>query len=116
MLRGGNEGLLIAFFGDLDEEQAAVAGRMRQRSGAAVAFVLDGDAWMRGPGGIRFSGGQVPVAERLRLLREGGLDGAAGDARRGARRPVACGRGPCRSRAAAVGGDGRAGDGGRGWA
>ncbi|MFC9234282.1 DUF58 domain-containing protein [Streptomyces decoyicus] len=72
LVRGGNEGLLIAFFGDLDEEQAAVAGRMRQRSSAAVAFVLDGDAWMRGPGGIRFSGGQVPVAERLRLLRRAG--------------------------------------------
>ncbi|MFJ3953371.1 DUF58 domain-containing protein [Streptomyces libani] len=72
VLRGGNEGLLVAFFGDLDEEQAAVAGRMRQRSGAAVAFVLDGDAWTRGPGGIRFSDGQVPLAERLRLLRKAG--------------------------------------------
>ncbi|MGW3012218.1 DUF58 domain-containing protein [Streptomyces sp. NPDC001219] len=71
-LRGGTEGLLVAFFGDLDEEQAAVAGRIRQRSGAAVAFVLDGDAWTQGPGGIRFSDGQVPVAERLRLLRETG--------------------------------------------
>ncbi|MEW9519927.1 DUF58 domain-containing protein [Streptomyces tubercidicus] len=71
-LRGGNEGLLVGFFGDLDEEQAAVAGRMRQRSGAAVAFVLDGDAWRQGPGGIRFSDGQVPVAERLRLLRQAG--------------------------------------------
>ncbi|MFE1173674.1 DUF58 domain-containing protein [Streptomyces sp. NPDC058773] len=72
VLRGGNEGLLVAFFGDLDEEQAAVAGRMRQRSGAAVAFVLDGDAWTRGPGGLAFSDGQVPLAERLRLLREAG--------------------------------------------
>ncbi|MGW7579109.1 DUF58 domain-containing protein [Streptomyces sp. NPDC054765] len=72
VVRGGNEGLLIAFFGDLDEEQAAVAGRMRQRSSAAVAFVLDGDAWTRGPGGAGFSDGQVPVAERLRLLRRAG--------------------------------------------
>jgi uncharacterized protein (DUF58 family) len=83
MLRGGNEGLLVAFFGDLDEEQAAVAGRMRRRSGAAIAFVLDGDAWTRGPGGIRFTGGQVPVAERLRLLRRAGwtaLSVAPGDA------------------------------------
>lgn len=32
VLRGGNEGLLVAFFGDLDEEQTAVAARMRQRS------------------------------------------------------------------------------------
>ncbi|MFI0709335.1 DUF58 domain-containing protein [Streptomyces inhibens] len=83
VLRGGNEGLLVAFFGDLDEEQAAVAGRMRRRSGAAIAFVLDGDAWTRGPGGIRFAGGQVPVAERLRLLRRAGwtaLPVAPGDA------------------------------------
>ncbi|UQA95988.1 DUF58 domain-containing protein [Streptomyces halobius] len=72
VLRGGDEGLLIAFFGDLDEEQAAVAGRMRQRSSAAVAFVLDDDDWTRGPGGIRFSGGQVPLDERLRMLREAG--------------------------------------------
>ncbi|MET9291737.1 DUF58 domain-containing protein [Streptomyces sp. NPDC003077] len=72
VLRGGNEGLLIAFFGDLDEEQAAVAGRMRQRTGAAVAFVLDGDAWASGPGGIRLTGGQTPLAERLRLLHEAG--------------------------------------------
>ncbi|MFF8790595.1 DUF58 domain-containing protein [Streptomyces sp. NPDC015125] len=71
-VRGGDEGVLIAFFGDLDEEQAAVAGRIRQRCGAAVAFVLDGDAWTRGPAGIRFSAGQVPVAERLRLLRRAG--------------------------------------------
>lgn len=71
-VRGGDEGVLIAFFGDLDEEQAAVAGRIRQRCGAAVAFVLDGDAWTRGPGGISFSAGQVPVAERVRLLRRAG--------------------------------------------
>lgn len=48
VLRGGDEGLLIAFLGDLDEEQAAVAARMRQRSGGGVAFVLDGDAWVSG--------------------------------------------------------------------
>jgi len=72
VLRGSNEGLLVAFFGDLDEQQAAVAGRMRQRCAAAVAFVLDGDAFTRRPGGLRFSAGQVPVADRLRLLRQAG--------------------------------------------
>jgi uncharacterized protein (DUF58 family) len=66
VLRGGNEGLLIAFVGDIDEEQAAVAARMRQRSGAAVAFVLDSGTWL--------TGGAVSgaVDERLRQLREAG--------------------------------------------
>ncbi|WP_167538314.1 DUF58 domain-containing protein [Streptomyces albofaciens] len=73
VLRGGNEGLLVAFFGDLDEEQTAVACRMRQRGGAAVAFVLDGDAWTRGTG-LRTAGGRppLPLAERLRMLQEAG--------------------------------------------
>ncbi|WP_310727693.1 DUF58 domain-containing protein [Streptomyces sp. N2A] len=72
VLRGGSEGLLIAFLGDLDTEQAAIAGQMRRRCGTAIAFVLDGDAWNRGPGGIRFATGQVPLGERLRLLRRAG--------------------------------------------
>ncbi|MYT27830.1 MULTISPECIES: DUF58 domain-containing protein [unclassified Streptomyces] len=71
-LRGGTEGLLVAFFGELDEEQAALAGRIRRRSATAVAFVLDADAWSRGPGGIHLSRGGAPVGERLRMLREAG--------------------------------------------
>jgi len=70
VLRGGNEGLLVAFFGDLDEEQAAIAGRMRHRSGGAVAFLLDSDSWVRDP-----SDGSGPLdrgEERLRMLREAG--------------------------------------------
>lgn len=69
VLRGGNQGLLVAFFGDLDEEQAAVAARMRQRSGGAVAFVLDSDTWVQGE-----SHGAAPAGaeERLRLLHESG--------------------------------------------
>jgi uncharacterized protein (DUF58 family) len=70
VLRGGGEGLLVAFFGDLDEEQAAVAARMRRRSGGAIAFVLDGAAWLRdaAPGsGPPGAGGPV-----LRALREAG--------------------------------------------
>ncbi|MFE3069712.1 DUF58 domain-containing protein [Streptomyces sp. NPDC059247] len=65
-LRGGGEGLLIAFLGDLDEEQAALTARMRGRTGAAVAFVLDSGSWL--------TGGAVTgaVEERLRLLREAG--------------------------------------------
>ncbi|WP_327269802.1 DUF58 domain-containing protein [Streptomyces sp. NBC_01218] len=68
VLRGGHEGLLLAFFGDLDEEQVATAAAMRRRSGAAVAFVLDGEAWAPGAG----STPSVPFGERLRLLREEG--------------------------------------------
>lgn len=65
-LRGGTEGLLVAFFGDLDEGQTAVAARMRQRSGVAVAFVLDSTGWTQGAGpGDR-------VEDRLRRLREAG--------------------------------------------
>ncbi|MFG2140670.1 DUF58 domain-containing protein [Streptomyces sp. NPDC048650] len=71
-LRGGGEGLLIAFFGDLDEEQAAVAGRLRQRCDTAIAFVLDGDSWLPGPGGLGFSSGGAPVDERVLMLRKAG--------------------------------------------
>ncbi|GAA2078330.1 DUF58 domain-containing protein [Streptomyces albiaxialis] len=35
---GGAEGLLVAFLGTLDEEQAITVGRMRQRTNRAVAF------------------------------------------------------------------------------
>ncbi|MDQ0403294.1 DUF58 domain-containing protein [Streptomyces sp. NPDC000349] len=70
LLRGGNEGLLVAFFGDLDEEQATVAARMRQRSGGAVAFVLDSGAWARGPADV--PGPSDGSEERLRMLREAG--------------------------------------------
>ncbi|MFE2499791.1 DUF58 domain-containing protein [Streptomyces scopuliridis] len=66
VLRGGTEGLLVAFFGDLDEEQTAVAARMRQRSAVAVAFVLDSTGWTQG------AGPAVPVEDRLRQLREAG--------------------------------------------
>ncbi|MET8475032.1 DUF58 domain-containing protein [Streptomyces sp. NPDC006422] len=73
VLRGGNEGLLVAFFGDLDEEQASVVAKMRRRSGGALAFLLDGDSWTRGPG--------APVsercAERLRMLQEAGWTAVA---------------------------------------
>lgn len=70
VLRGGHEGLLVAFLGDLDEEQAAIAAKMRQRSAGAVAFLLDGDGWVREP-----NGAPDPMKrqeERLRMLREAG--------------------------------------------
>ncbi|MFJ9738122.1 DUF58 domain-containing protein [Streptomyces sp. NPDC101166] len=70
VLRGGNEGLLVAFFGELDEEQAAVAGKMRQRSGGAVAFLLDDDTWGREPNEAPETMNRTK--ERLRMLREAG--------------------------------------------
>lgn len=68
VLRGGGEGLLIAFLGDLDEEQTGVVARMRQRSGGAVAFVLDGAAWVNGES----PQSREEAADRLRRLREAG--------------------------------------------
>ncbi|MEU9386762.1 DUF58 domain-containing protein, partial [Streptomyces sp. NPDC048279] len=70
VLRGGNEGLLVAFLGDLDEEQAAVAAKMRRRSAGAVAFVLDPDTWVREPTDVPAPGNAHE--ERLRMLREAG--------------------------------------------
>ncbi|WP_107459260.1 DUF58 domain-containing protein [Streptomyces colonosanans] len=70
VLRGGNEGLLVAFFGDLDEEQAALAAKMSRRSGGALAFLLDSDTWGREPADVPGSPDQSE--ERLRTLREAG--------------------------------------------
>ncbi|MEU3222899.1 DUF58 domain-containing protein [Streptomyces sp. NPDC006976] len=67
-LRGGDEGLLIAFLGDLDEAQAAVAARMRQRSSGAVAFFLDATAWVNGASPATREASE----RRLRPLRESG--------------------------------------------
>ncbi|MFE1576126.1 DUF58 domain-containing protein [Streptomyces fradiae] len=50
VLRAGGEGLLIAFFGELDAAQAELAARMRRRSGAAVAFVRDAGGGAAGAG------------------------------------------------------------------
>ena len=69
-LRGGHDGLLVAFFGDLDEEQVAVAAKMRQRSSGALAFVLGSEAWMREPADA--PGPLEGSEERLRMLREAG--------------------------------------------
>ncbi|GGS22063.1 DUF58 domain-containing protein [Streptomyces griseoviridis] len=70
LLRGGNEGLLVAFFGDLDEEQAAIAAKMSRRGGGALAFVLDSGVWLREPTDV--PGPSDAAEERLRLLREAG--------------------------------------------
>ncbi|MEU2393696.1 DUF58 domain-containing protein [Streptomyces sp. NPDC007369] len=60
----GGDGLLVAFFGDLDDAQTEMAAKMRGRSGAAVAFVLDPDLWAGRPGS--------QAEERLHRLRETG--------------------------------------------
>ncbi|MFB7500907.1 DUF58 domain-containing protein [Streptomyces sp. NPDC056161] len=81
VLRGGNEGLLVAFIGDLDEEQAGVVAKMRRRGGGAIAFLLDPDTWMRepadAPGPADGPGTVNGTAERLRLLREAGWTAAS---------------------------------------
>ncbi|MCX5378837.1 DUF58 domain-containing protein [Streptomyces sp. NBC_00091] len=59
----GGDGLLIAFFGDLDDTQTEMAARMRQRSAGAVAFVLDSATW---------AGAPSRAEERLRRLRDAG--------------------------------------------
>ncbi|MEV5361525.1 DUF58 domain-containing protein [Streptomyces cellulosae] len=71
VMRSGSEGLLVAFLGDLDDEQAAVLARMRQRSGGAVAFLLDSDDWLREPTDVPGPEGR-PGEEHLRMLRESG--------------------------------------------
>ncbi|MFZ4297055.1 DUF58 domain-containing protein [Streptomyces cinereoruber] len=66
VLRAGGDELLVAFLGDLDEEQASFVARARGRSGVAVAFVLDSGAWLNGrpaPGA---------AGDRVRQLREAG--------------------------------------------
>ncbi|MGW0165155.1 DUF58 domain-containing protein [Streptomyces sp. NPDC003343] len=70
LLRGGNEGLLVAFFGDLDEEQATVAAKMSRRSGGALAFLLDSASWGREPDDVPSASDRSE--DRLRLLREAG--------------------------------------------
>ncbi|MGW2712937.1 DUF58 domain-containing protein [Streptomyces argyrophyllae] len=70
VLRGGNEGLLIAFLGDLDEEQATTVAKMSRRSGGAVAFVLDPDTWTREATDVPRPGDRHE--RRLRMLREAG--------------------------------------------
>ncbi|MFD3455947.1 DUF58 domain-containing protein [Streptomyces sp. NPDC058691] len=84
VLRAGTEGLLVGFFGDLDEEQAAMAARMRQRAGGAVAFLLRRDAWGGADSGDAYDGTAVPdlsagaesaqdgTARTVRLLHEAG--------------------------------------------
>jgi hypothetical protein len=65
----GGDGLLIGFFGDLDDVQTDLAARMRRRSGVAVAFLLDSASWSGRPAQAL---ALPPVEERLRRLRDAG--------------------------------------------
>ncbi|MBT2543650.1 DUF58 domain-containing protein [Streptomyces sp. ISL-44] len=65
----GGDGLLIAFFGDLDDVQTELAATMRQRTGGAVAFVLDSATWSGQPARDQ---ALPPVEQRLRRLRDAG--------------------------------------------
>ncbi|MFD9412675.1 DUF58 domain-containing protein [Streptomyces sp. NPDC059989] len=65
----GAEGLLIAFFGDLDDVQTEMAAKMRQRAGGAVAFVLDSATWAGQPAQNH---ALPPLEQRLRRLRDAG--------------------------------------------
>ncbi|MEU6345345.1 DUF58 domain-containing protein [Streptomyces sp. NPDC046977] len=84
VLRTGSEGLLVAFFGDLNEEQAAMAARMRQRAGGAVAFLMSREDWGGADTGETYHGTDRPdlpagavsdqdgTARSVRLLHEAG--------------------------------------------
>jgi len=81
VLRLGGEGLLVAVLGSLDDEQVARLGRLRRRTGGAVAFLLDTGTWA----GLRhlLPGTEDDEATRqVRALREAGwtvLSAKAGD-------------------------------------
>ncbi|MGW8779144.1 DUF58 domain-containing protein [Streptomyces sp. NPDC055796] len=55
----GGDGLLVAFFGDLDDVQTEVAAKMRGRCGAAVAFVLDSALWDGRPSRVEARTGRL---------------------------------------------------------
>ncbi|MET9469252.1 DUF58 domain-containing protein [Streptomyces sp. NPDC006544] len=70
----GGDGLLIAFFGDLDDVQTELAARMCRRSGGAVAFVLDSADWSGQPPALaRVMSRDLPSPEeRIARLRDAG--------------------------------------------
>ncbi|WP_043182793.1 DUF58 domain-containing protein [Streptomyces sp. NRRL F-5123] len=91
-LRTASEGLIVAFLGDMDEEHATSVARLRQRTGGAVAFVLDSDDWVATDATGRMVAvtdatalPQAPEGTRaaVRMLREAGwtvVEVRAGDA------------------------------------
>ncbi|MEY9963722.1 uncharacterized protein (DUF58 family) [Streptacidiphilus sp. MAP12-16] len=77
VLRLGGEGLVVALLGSLDDEKLAELSRLRRRTAAAVAILLDSSSWslLRGigtePGGLQ-STPASSTEEQVRLLREAG--------------------------------------------
>ncbi|MFF7988635.1 DUF58 domain-containing protein [Kitasatospora xanthocidica] len=70
-LRTGGEGLLVAVLGELDDTQTARIGRLRNRTGGAIAFLLDTGTWA----GLRMlapNTGGDEFRARVRQLREAG--------------------------------------------
>ncbi|MET7638862.1 DUF58 domain-containing protein [Streptomyces sp. NPDC005438] len=64
---GGQDGMLVAFLGTLDLEDASVVARMRRRSGRALALCVDEASWT----GQLTPGGE-PDGSPQRALREAG--------------------------------------------
>ncbi|MEV6107586.1 DUF58 domain-containing protein [Streptomyces sp. NPDC051940] len=69
VLRSGHEGLLVAFVGELDDDQVALVARMRRRTGAALVFLLDSAAWSMTDGEAQDDG---RLDDQVRMLREAG--------------------------------------------
>ena len=89
VLRLGGEGLVVALLGQMEDEQLAELSRLRRRTSAAVAVLLDSDSWtllrgMGGPPGARTAEAREDTPDRQsRLLREAGwtvLRARSGDA------------------------------------
>ncbi|MFY1676507.1 MULTISPECIES: DUF58 domain-containing protein [unclassified Streptomyces] len=71
VLRDGSAGLLVAFLGDLDEEQTLVVAAMRRHGGEALCLLLEREEWAT----AGTEGPTRPEAERdarERTLREAG--------------------------------------------
>ncbi len=72
VLRRGGEGLLVAFLGALDEEQARTVARMRHRTGGALAFLPEDDEEDAEPDFPVDAGAVAAAPDTERVLREAG--------------------------------------------
>jgi uncharacterized protein (DUF58 family) len=77
VLRLGGEGLVVALLGTMDDEQLAELARLRRRTSAAVAILLDSSSWslLRGLGSTPTAGAETSaeaLERQSRLLRQAG--------------------------------------------